>query len=116
MLAGVEFAIDPELEDIEPFMGSWSATAPHPAYRDEQTRREHDRVRAYDTTWYQGMLTHPPDATTGLVARVRGDVPVERGEPEFYLGRRVGRGPITVLMSCRTSCPVRDAIVACVDS
>ena len=90
LLAGVDFAIEPDPANIEPFIGQWSVTAPHPAYRSEETRAEHDRVRAYDNTWYRGMRSDPVDAGTGFA---RGDVPAPSATPgAFHIGQRWAAG------------------------
>jgi hypothetical protein len=91
LLAGVDFAIEPGPEDIEPFIGQWSATTPHPAYRSEKTRAEYDRVRGYDTTWFHGMRSDPVDAGTGFTRRANGDVPSAMPDG-FHIGQRWAAG------------------------
>ncbi|GLI03937.1 hypothetical protein [Phytohabitans aurantiacus] len=93
LLADVDFAIAPDTEDIAPFIGQWSATAPHPGYRDEQTRTQHERVRGYDTTWYRSMIAHAPEPATELTARGRRNIPAQRTEPDgFHRGQRWATG------------------------
>ncbi|GLI03962.1 hypothetical protein Pa4123_92430 [Phytohabitans aurantiacus] len=51
------FHTEPAPHDVEPFIGPWNATAPETAYRSDDTRKQHEIIRAYEISWHCGM--HP---------------------------------------------------------
>jgi hypothetical protein len=59
LLANVDFDIEPQPADLEPFMGEWSLTYPGKAYRSTETERAHAAIREQSRTWHHGMRGNP---------------------------------------------------------
>ncbi|WP_319462636.1 hypothetical protein [Micromonospora sp. RTP1Z1] len=54
-LAGIDFDIDPQPDDLRPFIGDWSPHQPHREYRSERDQQAIDATRLKADTWHHGM-------------------------------------------------------------
>ncbi|WP_406073826.1 hypothetical protein [Micromonospora sp. NBC_01638] len=58
-LAGIEFDIAPQADDLRPFIGDWSPHQPHREYRSERDQQAIDVTRLQAATWHYGMRGRP---------------------------------------------------------
>jgi hypothetical protein len=54
-LAGIDFDIEPQPDDLRPFIGDWSPYQPRREYRSERDQQAIDTTRLQADTWHHGM-------------------------------------------------------------
>ena len=58
-LAKVGFDIDPDSDDLRPFLGKWSPRGPEREYRSERDEKDFAEIRQQTKTWHHGMRGNP---------------------------------------------------------
>ncbi|MDW5330665.1 hypothetical protein [Plantactinospora sp. KLBMP9567] len=54
-LAGIDFDIEPEPDDLRPFTGDWNPLQPYREYRSQRDQQVIDHARLQADTWHHGM-------------------------------------------------------------